>query len=104
MRPTLRFVLLLSLLLLFNRASAFGGASKVPVMAQNAMVVSSQRLASQVGVKILQQGGNAVDAAIATGFALAVTLPSAGNLGGGGFMIVHTASGEVTAFDFREKG
>jgi gamma-glutamyltranspeptidase/glutathione hydrolase len=67
------------------------------------MVVSSQRIASQVGVEVLKKGGTAVDAAIATGFALAVTLPSAGNIGGGGFIIVRTAEGEVTTFDFREK-
>ncbi len=81
----------------------FGGASKAPVRARHGMVVSSHYLASQAGVEILKKGGNAVDAAIATGFALAVTLPSAGNIGGGGFMIVRTAEGEVTTFDFREK-
>jgi len=79
------------------------GASLPPIKAKHGMVVSSHLLASQAGVQILQSGGNAVDAAIATGFALAVTLPSAGNLGGGGFMIVHTADGRITAFDFREK-
>ncbi|MDZ7268217.1 MAG: gamma-glutamyltransferase [candidate division KSB1 bacterium] len=79
------------------------GASQPPVKARHGMVVSSHRLASEVGVQILQNGGNAVDAAIATGFALAVTLPSAGNLGGGGFMIVHMADGRISAFDFREK-
>jgi gamma-glutamyltranspeptidase/glutathione hydrolase len=67
------------------------------------MVVSSQRIASQVGVEVLKKGGTAIDAAIATGFALAVTLPSAGNIGGGGFILVRTSEGEVTAFDFREK-
>ncbi|NUO81090.1 gamma-glutamyltransferase [candidate division KSB1 bacterium] len=79
------------------------GASSPPVRAKHGMVVSSHYLASQAGVKVLQNGGNAVDAAIATGFALAVTLPSAGNIGGGGFMIVHTKDGQVRAFDFREK-
>ena len=79
------------------------GASREPVRAKNGMVVSSQRMASEVGVEVLKKGGTAVDAAIATGFALAVTLPSAGNVGGGGFMLVRTAEGEVTAFDFREK-
>ncbi|MBI5386760.1 MAG: gamma-glutamyltransferase [Verrucomicrobia bacterium] len=66
------------------------------------MVVSSQRLASEIGADVLREGGNAVDAAVATGLALAVVHPSAGNLGGGGFMLVFTKSGEVTAFDFRE--
>lgn len=79
------------------------GASKYPERAKRGMVVSSHYLASQAGVEILKKGGNAVDAAIATGFALAVTHPSAGNIGGGGFMVVHTNDGRVTAFDFREK-
>ncbi len=74
-----------------------------PVTVQRGLVVSSHALASQAGVQILRQGGNAVDAAIATGLALAVTHPSAGNIGGGGFMIVFTKAGEVTTFDFREK-
>lgn len=75
-----------------------------PVTAQNGMVASQEAIATQVGVAILQKGGNAVDAAIATGFALAVTLPRAGNLGGGGFMLIHTAEdGETKALDYREK-
>lgn len=68
-----------------------------------AMVVSSHALGSQAGVDVLKSGGNAIDAAIATGMALAVVHPSAGNIGGGGFMIVFTKSGDVTTFDFREK-
>lgn len=79
------------------------GAAQHPVKAKHGMVVSSERHASEVGVQILRNGGNAVDAAIATGFALAVTHPSAGNIGGGGFMIVYTAEGKVAAFNFREK-
>lgn len=67
------------------------------------MVVSTQYLASEVGRDILRQGGNAVDAAIATGFALAVVHPAAGNIGGGGFLVYHGADGEVTTFNFREK-
>jgi gamma-glutamyltranspeptidase/glutathione hydrolase len=67
------------------------------------MVVSATEYASRIGVDILEAGGNAVDAAIATGFALAVTHPAAGNIGGGGFMVIRFPDGAVTAFDFREK-
>ena len=75
-----------------------------PVFAAQGMVASQEALATQIGVDILKQGGNAVDAAVAVGFALAVTLPRAGNLGGGGFMIVHLAdSDETVAIDYREK-
>ncbi len=73
-----------------------------PVKAQHGMVSSVDATATRVGVKILEQGGNAVDAAIAVGYALAVTHPQAGNLGGGGFMLLRTASGHTTAIDFRE--
>ncbi len=75
-----------------------------PVAARHGMVVSEQALATRAGLEILQAGGNAVDAAVAVGFALAVTLPNAGNLGGGGFMMVHEAHGGGDhALDFREK-
>jgi gamma-glutamyltranspeptidase/glutathione hydrolase len=75
----------------------------VPVIAHNGMVATEQEIASHVGLDILRQGGNAIDAAVAIGFALAVTLPNAGNIGGGGFMIVHdAASGQNKALDFRE--
>lgn len=67
------------------------------------MVVTANYLASKVGVDILKKGGNAIDAAVATGFALAVTYPFAGNLGGGGFMVIQLANGKNTAIDFREK-
>jgi gamma-glutamyltranspeptidase/glutathione hydrolase len=70
---------------------------------QRGMVVSSSKPASEVGVEILRKGGNAIDASIATAFALAVTLPSAGNIGGGGFMVHCNHKGEATSFDFREK-
>jgi gamma-glutamyltranspeptidase/glutathione hydrolase len=67
------------------------------------MVVSTSSYASKVGVEILKKGGNAVDAAVAVGFALAVTYPSAGNLGGGGFMVIHLSDGKNIAIDYREK-
>ncbi|ADU67598.1 gamma-glutamyltransferase [Pantoea sp. At-9b] len=73
-----------------------------PVKAKHGMVASVDATATAVGVDILKQGGNAVDAAVAVGFALAVTHPQAGNLGGGGFMLLRTASGQTTAIDFRE--
>ncbi|RGE46235.1 gamma-glutamyltransferase [Comamonas testosteroni] len=74
-----------------------------PVQARSGMVASEQELATQIGVDILKAGGNAVDAAVAVGFALAVALPNAGNIGGGGFMMVHDAkSGKDIALDFRE--
>jgi gamma-glutamyltranspeptidase/glutathione hydrolase len=73
------------------------------VPAQNGMVVAQEKLAAQVGADILRQGGNAVDAAVATGFALAVTYPRAGNIGGGGFMVIHSAERhEAIAIDYRE--
>lgn len=73
------------------------------VTGSHGAVASRSALASDVGVDILRQGGNAVDAAVAVGFALAVTYPSAGNLGGGGFMVIRTADGEVLTQDHREK-
>lgn len=74
-----------------------------PISAENGMVVSTSSYASKVGVEILKKGGNAVDAAVAVGFALAVTYPSAGNLGGGGFMVIHLADGNNITIDYREK-
>jgi gamma-glutamyltranspeptidase / glutathione hydrolase len=74
-----------------------------PVHAAKAMVVSVHPEASKVGLEILRKGGNAVDAAVATGFALAVVHPAAGNIGGGGFMLVRMAGGDVHFLDFREK-
>ncbi len=93
----------LSVLLGIFPSSAAVGASKAPVRAANGMVVSTEPRATDVGVEILRKGGNAVDAAVAVGFALAVTHPSAGNLGGGGFMLIRMArTGEVIAIDYRE--
>ncbi len=77
--------------------------SQDPVRGKNGIVVSANKLASQVGIDILKKGGNAVDAAVAVGFALAVTYPAAGNLGGGGFMVIHLNTGKNTTIDFREK-
>ena len=74
-----------------------------PVRAPHAMVVSAQHLATQVGVDILKQGGNAVDAAVAVGYALAVVHPCCGNIGGGGFMNIHLASGQNLFLNFRER-
>ena len=81
---------------------AVRAASVAPVAAQNGMVVSAQHLATQVGVDVLKRGGNAVDAAVAVGYALAVVYPAAGNLGGGGFMTIQLADGRKTFLDFRE--
>jgi gamma-glutamyltranspeptidase/glutathione hydrolase len=80
-----------------------GQARVLPVLARNGMVVAQEGKATRIGVDILKRGGNAVDAAVAVGFALAVTLPRAGNLGGGGFMLIRLAKDEKTiALDYRE--
>ena len=76
---------------------------KAQTYAKNGMVVSASKISSQTGIHILKQGGNAVDAAIATAFSLAVTHPTAGNIGGGGFMVFMNSNGETTTIDFREK-
>ena len=89
------------LMLLF--VSPASGLDKKSSHAKNGMVVSTSELASIVGRDVLARGGNAIDASVATAFALAVTWPSAGNIGGGGFLIYHSAKGKVTAIDFREK-
>ncbi|MFC2168006.1 gamma-glutamyltransferase [Acidobacteriota bacterium] len=93
------FTIVLSLALLFPMSCK----KEQEIVGRNGMVVSVDRFASQVGLDILKKGGNAVDAAVAVGFALAVTFPAAGNIGGGGFMIIrHPETGESVAVDFRE--
>ena len=78
-------------------------ASVAPVAAEHGMVVAAQHLATHVGVDVLKDGGNAIDAAVAVGYALAVVYPAAGNIGGGGFMTIQLADGRKTFLDFREK-
>jgi len=78
-------------------------ASLAPAAAENGMVVTAQHLATRIGVDVLKDGGNAVDAAVAVGYALAVVYPAAGNIGGGGFMTIQLADGRKTFLDFREK-
>jgi gamma-glutamyltranspeptidase/glutathione hydrolase len=90
------------------RVSEFNGAKvsqqfKPPVEAEHGMAVSSQRDASKAGADILAAGGNAIDAAVAVGYALAVTHPCCGNIGGGGFATIHLANGKDTFINFREK-
>ncbi|HLH02633.1 MAG TPA: gamma-glutamyltransferase [Bryobacteraceae bacterium] len=82
---------------------ALPGSAKEPVRAQHGMVVAQEPLAADVGLAVLKNGGNAIDAAVAVGFALAVTHPSAGNIGGGGFLLVRLANGQTAFFDFREE-
>ena len=90
-------------LAIFCVASCLRMDAREPVRARHAMVGAQEPLATDVGLQILRQGGNAVDAAIAVGFALAVTHPYAGNLGGGGFMLIRFADGRSTFIDFRER-
>lgn len=101
--PRLVRLLTISLLaaLLVAPAAAQSGRTQAP--ARNGMVVSNHYLASEAGRDVLMAGGNAIDAAVATALALAVTLPSAGNIGGGGFLVYHGADGMATTFNFREK-
>lgn len=100
LRATIHSTLIASGALYLQSAQA---ASVAPVAAENGMVVTAQHLATKIGVEILKRGGNAVDAAVAVGYALAVVYPAAGNLGGGGFMTIQLADGRKTFFDFREK-
>ena len=96
--PSLR-----KLLVAFVISATASAANVAPVRAPHAMVASGHELASQAGVEVMREGGNAVDAAVATGFALAVVLPEAGNIGGGGFMLLRLADGRAHFLDFREK-
>lgn len=99
-QPFSRTLIATALVLTVNGVHA---ASQAPVAGENGMVVTAQHLATHVGVDVLKAGGNAVDAAVAVGYALAVVYPAAGNLGGGGFMTVQLADGRKTFLDFREK-
>ena len=94
-------LILLGSLLIFP-SSEVGAASREAVYGEGAMVSSRSTLASTVGVKIVKRGGNAIDGAVATAFALAVTYPSAGNIGGGGFAVIHFEDGKVITQDHRE--
>jgi gamma-glutamyltranspeptidase / glutathione hydrolase len=100
-RHKLLILLLMAALALSMASSALGSVR--PVHAEHAIVVSVHELASRAGVEIMQAGGNAIDAAVATGFALAVVHPPAGNLGGGGFMLMRMADGKTRFLDYREK-
>ena len=90
-----KYIIILSVIMVLN-------ARTPDAVGVNGMVVSSNKFASKIGLDVLKGGGNAIDAAIATGFALAVVHPGAGNIGGGGFMVIRLADGDVTTIDFRE--
>jgi gamma-glutamyltranspeptidase / glutathione hydrolase len=93
----------ISALLVLSWLGPIEAASRAPVTSEKGMVVSSQRIASEVGAEILRQGGNAIDAAVAVGYALAVVNPCCGNIGGGGFATLHLADGRDVFFNFRER-
>src|SRR5215210_7768758 len=103
MKKTVCLLVLVGALLLGTQPRMASQTPDLGVPAKDGVVVSSSDLASDIGAAILARGGTAVDAAIATAFAMAVTYPFAGNIGGGGFMIVRTADGSATTFDYREK-
>ena len=98
----MRQVATLAGLLVVACAWTFVSAAAEPVRSKKAIVISQSTIASEVGGGVLRDGGNAVDAAVATAFALAVTHPTAGNIGGGGFLVLRLGSGEAMTYDFRE--
>lgn len=105
MHPTRRTLIAvgLSLTFAFVPLTAIFAASPQPAKGEHGMVVTAQHLASRVGVEVLKKGGNAVDAGVAVGYALAVVYPNAGNIGGGGFMTIRFKDGRSTFLDFRER-
>ena len=103
MQPHRKLFILLLLVLTQAVAGRAAKSAVIPVQAPRAMVVSVHGLASRAGVQMMKAGGNAVDAAVAVGFALAVVHPQAGNLGGGGFMLIRMADGKTHFIDYREK-
>jgi gamma-glutamyltranspeptidase/glutathione hydrolase len=103
MAPMRKRLILLLLAALLGFVPGLQGSSVHPVHARHAIVVSVHELGSRTGAEIMQAGGNAVDAAVATGFALAVVHPQAGNLGGGGFMLIRMADGTTHFIDYRER-
>ena len=100
--PLSRLIPSLALALSIIPAAPILAASPAPVQAEHGMVVTAEKLATQVGADVLKQGGNAFDAAVAVGYALAVVWPEAGNIGGGGFMTLRTKDGVTNFIDFRE--
>jgi gamma-glutamyltranspeptidase / glutathione hydrolase len=97
----IKYALILSISFIFLSQNGFS-AWREPIRAKNAIVASQHELASKIGVEIMKKGGNAIDATIAVGFALAVVYPEAGNIGGGGFMLMRFKDGKSTAIDYRE--
>jgi gamma-glutamyltranspeptidase / glutathione hydrolase len=97
-KPGIILYFLASLLL----ASTSVPAAKKPISAEHGMVVSGNSISSRIGLQVMREGGNAIDAAVATAFALAVASPSGGNIGGGGFLVYRSGEGETVAYDFRE--